>query len=152
MAVKVQARRGRGEDGGNWRRIGVAGLGLVVLAGLFIATWRSKFAEPPAYLFGTPTIEIEAAYCMAAAQASKSLTRGRVTVNMALMLEEQAAFWLKRLRAAGGDLAGNIALGEAALGRDLARGELTDSRHLATAVKQCGFRAVWLGYRFDSVQ
>lgn len=151
MTGKVQARQGMVRETGGWRWIVAAGLGVAVLAALFFANWKSRFAEPPAYLFGTRTPEAEAAYCLAVAGASGTLTRGRVAGGMTMMLNEQAGFWLLRLRAAGGDLAGTIAGGEAALGRDLARGALTDSQHLATAARQCGDRAVWLGYRFRAL-
>lgn len=151
QARPAQARRA--PDGqGRWRWIAGGGLALAVVAGLFYGIWRLAPASAPGYLFGTPDMTAEAGYCLAVARASQAMTRGKVTAGMTGFIDEQATFWLRRLRDRGGGLAGHIAAGEAALGRDLARGVVTDSQHLATATKQCGYRAVELGHRFRAFQ
>lgn len=153
VAQAGPAHSGRVPDGqGRWRWIAATGMVLAVVAGLFYGIWRLAPVPAPGYLFGTPDMTAEAGYCLAVARASQGMTRGKVDAQMTGFIGEQAVFWLRRLRDRGGGLAANIAAGEAALGRDLARGVVTDSQHLATATKQCGYRAVELGHRFRAFQ
>lgn len=54
----------------------VAVLVLAGVGGLFFLTWKSQFAAPPGYMFGTPTVAVEAGYCLAVTQGTRSITRG----------------------------------------------------------------------------
>ena len=47
---------------------GLGVLGLLAVAAMFYGVYRSQFAAPPGYLFGTPTQPVEAGYCLIVAQ------------------------------------------------------------------------------------
>lgn len=117
------------------------GLGLCLCAGLFWLTWKSQFAAPPGYLFNTPTQPIEAGYCLAVARALSGGMGGGY-------IGEAQDFWLKRVLEFSGDVAGNIAKGEAGLGRHLIAHEGPDRTWLIEAMDACSNRAVNYGARF----
>lgn len=117
-------------------------LGAVFLTGLFWLTWKSQFAAPLGYLFDTQTEGVEAGYCLAVARTIAPGGGGGGYVG------EAQDFWLKRLMGFRGDLAGNIAKGEAALGRHLLVGKAPERLWLIDAMDACSNKAINFGARF----
>lgn len=128
-----------------WIIATASAVGAVVVAGLFWIVWKSQFAAPPGYLFGTPTQPIEAGYCLAVAQ---SIYPGGAPSGG--FFAEAADFWVHRLRYYGGDLAGAIAAGQAALSRDLSAAQGQDAAWLNSAMEACANRALNYGAHFKS--
>ncbi|MDF1619482.1 hypothetical protein [Pseudothioclava nitratireducens] len=118
-------------------------VGFVVVGGLFWLTWKSQFAAPPGYLFGTPTQAVESGYCLAVAQ--DVVPGGALSGSY---FDEAAQFWVKRLRSYGGDIGGAVAQGRAHLGRDLSAFTGADLQWLRDAMDGCSTRAVNYGARF----
>ncbi|KEO56100.1 hypothetical protein [Thioclava pacifica] len=117
-------------------------LGAVFLTGLFWLTWKSQFAAPLGYLFDTPSEGVEAGYCLAVARTIAPGGGGGGYVG------EAQDFWLNRLMGFGGDLAGNIAKGEAALGSHLLAKKGPERLWLIDAMDACSNKAINYGARF----
>lgn len=122
-------------------------IGAILVAGLFWMVWKSQFAAPPAYLFNTPTQPVEAGYCLAVAQ---SIYPGGAPTGG--FFAEAADFWVQRLRHYGGDLAGAIAAGQAALSRDLQAAPGPDTEWLNSAMEACARRALNYGAKFRAFE
>jgi len=121
----------------------LGGAGMVLVASLFWMVWRSQFAAPAGYLFGTPTQPVEAGYCLAVAQSvypGGPPTGGYVA--------EAAQFWIERLRGFDGGMAKAIAAGQARLSRDLMASHGAEAQWLASALEACSRRALNYGARF----
>ncbi|WP_143593774.1 hypothetical protein [Thioclava sp. F36-7] len=114
-----------------------------VAGGLFYLAWKSQFAAPPSYLFDTPTQPIEAAYCLAVVRALSGGGSGGY-------IGQAQDFWLKRLLTFSGDVAGNIAKGEDALGHHLIGRPVPDRQWLVDAMDRCSNRAVNYGAHFGA--
>lgn len=119
------------------------GIGAVALAALLFATvWWQGFAAPPGLLFGTPTAEVEAAYCLAVAERISEITGGRGDGRLERHLDEQVDFWRPRAGPRPG-------MGRIALARDSSATDVNEGAHLHLAVQDCAFRAVnFYGHRF----
>ncbi|MEZ5685362.1 MAG: hypothetical protein R3D78_05425 [Paracoccaceae bacterium] len=115
----------------------------VALPALFFLTWKSQFAAPPGYLFGTPTQPIEAGYCLAVAQ---DVSPGGAPPGS--YFEEAARFWVQRLRDYGAPMGDAVAKGRGRLGADLAAFKGPDQAWLREALEACSNRAVNYGARF----
>lgn len=128
-----------------WIIASVSAVGAVAVAGLFWMSWKSQFAAPPGYLFGTPSQPVEAGYCLAVAQ---SIYPGGAPTGG--FFAEAADFWVARLRSYGGDLAKAIASGQAALSRDLTASQGLETAWLNGAMESCSNRALNYGAHFKS--
>ena len=135
------------DDGGHWLwwllGIGVACL----LAVLFFLTWRSQFAAPPGYLFGTPTQAVEAGYCLVVAQ---DVARGANLPGS--YFDEAAQFWVKRLQGYDAPMGAAIAQGRSYLGRDMLASRGPDITWLRAAMDKCSNRALHYGARFRTFE
>jgi hypothetical protein len=119
------------------------GLAAVGLAGLLLLVWWQGFAAPVQYLFGTPSPEDEAGYCLAVAERISEITKGQGDPLLEAHLDEQVALW----RGHVGDRSG---AGRAALGRDTQSPEVNEGAWLHLAVQHCAHRAVaFYGHRFS---
>lgn len=118
---------------------------LVVVAGLFWGVSKSQFAAPPGYLFGTPTLEIEAGYCLNVAQG---IVHGGAPIGS--YFDEAAQFWIKRLRDLQADMAPAIAAGAAKLSADQFAAGPKANVWYQFAMDQCSNRALAYGAHFRS--
>jgi len=114
----------------------------VVVPLLFWLVWKSQFAAAPGYLFGTPTLPVEAGYCLAVTHhiSPMGVPRGSY-------FDQAADFWIQRMIGLKSDMAGAIAAGEARLSRDM-NAAPTRNGWLQYAMDQCSYRAVNYGARF----
>ncbi|MFZ1471179.1 MAG: hypothetical protein WAT09_19695 [Paracoccaceae bacterium] len=110
----------------------LTGLGL---AGLFWLTWAEARARAPVYLYGTPDLQAEAAYCLAVAERIREITHEQAEPQLERHIDEQIAFWRTKAGSALGP-------GRAALGRDTAMPGVNEGAHLHLAVQDCGLRAM----------
>ena len=122
------------------------GFALVLLvSGLFWGVWKTQFAAPSGYLFNTPTLAIEAGYCLSVAQAI--VPSGAPPGSY---FEEAAQFWVKRLRDIEADMGPAIAKGRAKLSVDKQNSGQKSSVWLQYAMDLCSQKAVTYGARFRS--
>lgn len=122
---------------------GLGVLGLLAVAAMFYGVYRSQFAAPPGYLFGTPTQPVEAGYCLIVAQ--DVIPSG---APIGSYVDEAAQFWIKRLRQLGADMGPAIAKARERLGRDLSASGGDSEIWLRNAMELCSNRAVMYGARF----
>ena len=119
------------------------GLGALVM-GLFAAVWWQGFAAPPGLLYGSETVEAEAAYCLAVAERVSEITGGQGDPQLERHLDEQIDFWRPRVGQRPG-------LGRVALAQDTTAPGVNEGAHLHLAVQDCALRAVsFYGHRFPS--
>ncbi|MDV7269346.1 hypothetical protein RYZ20_00350 [Thioclava sp. A2] len=124
-----------------WWLVGIGAAS--ALSVLFFLTWKSQFAAPPGYLFGTPTQAAEAGYCLAVAQ---DVARGGSLPGS--YFDEAAQFWVKRLQGYGVKMGAAISEGRGLLGRDLQATRGPEIAWLREAMDKCSNRAVNYGARF----
>lgn len=124
-----------------WWLVGIGGVCL--LSVLFFLTWKSQFAAPPGYLFGTPTQAAEAGYCLAVAQ---DVARGSSLPGS--YFDEAAQYWVKRLQGYEVRMGTAISQGRSYLGRDLQQVSGAESAWLRDAMDRCSTRAVNYGAHF----
>lgn len=118
---------------------------LVLVAGLFWGVWKTQFAAPSGYLFNTPTLAVEAGYCLSVAQSI--VPSGAPPGSY---FEEAAQFWVKRLRDIDAQMGPAIAQGRAKLAVDKQASGGKASVWLQYAMDLCSGRAVTYGAHFRS--
>lgn len=118
---------------------------VLLVGGLFWAVWKTQFAAPPGYLFETPSLAIEAGYCLNVAQM---IVPGGAPIGS--YFDEAAQFWVKRLRGLNTDMAGAIAQGRTKLARDQMAAGPKANVWFQYAMDQCSNRAVTYGAHFRS--
>lgn len=137
----------RTEDGfSGWLLWGGGAVLAVLVTGLFYLTWKSQFAAPPGYLFGTPSLGAEAGYCLAVAQ---DVSPGGAPSGS--YFDEAAQFWLGRLTGYDAPMGAAIAAGRAKLGADLGAFDGPDRVWLRDALETCSRRALNYGAKFRSL-
>lgn len=122
-----------------------AGVGLVAV--LFVILWKTQFAAPPGYLFGTPTESQEAGYCLAVAQ---DVVQGGAPVGS--YIDEAARFWMQRLRDLGEPMGSSIVSARRLLAEDIMQNGAAPRDWLESAMEMCSNRAVMYGVRFRAFQ
>ena len=127
------------------RFIGFGVLAVAVI-GLFWMVWREGQAAPSGYLYGMPTAEAEASYCLAVAERIREITGERGEPALERHIDEQIVFWRSRAGSA-------FAPGRAALARDTNQPGVNEGAHLHLAVQDCGLRAIaFYGHRFTPLE
>jgi len=122
------------------------GLLAVVVVGLFWMVWREGQASTSGYLFGMPSVEAEASYCLAVAERIREITGERGPRVLERHIDEQIVFWRARTGSA-------FAPGRAALSRDSHLPGVNEGAHLHLAVQDCGLRAIaFYGHRFSPLE
>ncbi|PYF08608.1 hypothetical protein C8J30_11224 [Rhodobacter viridis] len=122
------------------------GFALVVLvAVLFWGVWKTQFAAPPGHLFDTPSLDVEAGYCLSVAQSI--VPSGAPPGSY---FEEAAQFWVKRMRDIKSDMGPAIAQGRAKLAVDKQASGQKASVWLQYAMDLCSRRALNYGAHFRS--
>lgn len=118
---------------------------LLLVAGLFWVVWKSQFAAPSAHLFNTPTLAVEAGYCLNVAQSivSSGAPPGSY-------FEEAAQFWVKRMRDIEAEMGPAIAQGRAKLAADKQSSGQKSSVWLQHAMDLCSQKAITYGAHFRS--
>ncbi|MDF2140101.1 hypothetical protein [Paenirhodobacter sp. CAU 1674] len=116
-----------------------------LLAVLFWATWKSQFAAPPGYLFGTATQAVEAGYCLTVAQV---IVPSGAPVGS--YFDEAAQFWVARLKALTSDMGPAISAGRARFGRDKVAAGAKGDVWAQFAMGECSNRALIYGAHFRS--
>ncbi|PCD77157.1 hypothetical protein [Pseudothioclava arenosa] len=129
-----------------WLLWGGGAVLVALVAGLFFLTWKSQFAAPPGYLFGTPSLGAEAGYCLAVAQ---DVSPGGAPSGS--YFDEAAQFWLGRLKGYDAPMGEEIAAGRAKLGADLGIFDGPDRVWLRDAMEVCSRRALNYGAKFRSL-
>jgi hypothetical protein len=119
-------------------------LALLLLV-LFWQTWKSQFAAPPGYLFGTASQEIEAGYCLTVAQV---IVPSGAPIGS--YFDEAAQFWVKRLKDLTPDMGPAITAGRAKFGRDKVAAGAKSEFWVQFAMDACSNRALTYGAHFRS--
>ena len=118
----------------------------IAVIGLFWMVWREGQAATSGYLYGMPTVEAEASYCLAVAERIREITRERGERALERHIDEQIVFWRSRAASA-------FAPGRAALSRDSHQPGVNEGAHLHLAVQDCGHRAIaFYGHRFTPLE
>ncbi len=118
---------------------------LAMVGLLFWGVWKTQFAAPPGYLFGTRTQAIEAGYCLSVAQLIVP-----AGAPIGSYFDEAAQFWVGRLRGLKADMGPAIAAGRAKLSTDKAASGPKANVYLQYAMDQCSNRALTYGAHFRS--
>ncbi|WP_444454808.1 hypothetical protein ACTTAI_05530 [Rhodobacter capsulatus] len=118
---------------------------LVLVTGLFWGVWKTQFAAPPGHLFDTPSLGVEAGYCLSVAQSI--VPSGAPPGSY---FEEAAQFWVKRLRDIKAEMGPSIAAGRSKLAVDKQSSGQKSSVWLQYAMDLCSRRAVNYGAHFRS--
>lgn len=117
------------------------------IAGAFWFVWKSQFAAPSGFLFGSPTQEIEAGYCLGVAQ--QVVPGGSPTGGF---VSETTDFWIKRLRSYTRDMGPPIAAAQARIARDLQASLGGEREWLEEAMITCTKRAQTYGAKFQTLK
>lgn len=150
MPAKAQAAKPRPNPEEELSPLTVWGGGLMLVAlvgGLFWGVWKTQFAAPPGYLFGTPTLAIEAGYCLSVAQM---IVPSGAPIGS--YFDEAAQFWVKRLRDLDADMGKAIEAGRARMSIDKRAAGEKSNVYLQYAMDQCSNRVVTYGGRFRSFE
>lgn len=118
---------------------------LLLVSGLFWGVWKTQFAAPPGHLFDTPTLEVEAGYCLSVAQSI--VPSGAPPGSY---FDEAAQFWVKRLKDIKADMGPAIAAGRAQLSGDKRAAGAKSAAWMQYAMDLCSRRAVNYGAHFRS--
>ncbi|OCX59998.1 hypothetical protein BFP70_18035 [Thioclava sp. SK-1] len=129
----------------NWVVWGLGPGAIVTVIGLFYLVWNNQFAAPAAYLFNTPTQEVEAGYCLAAFQQVQTGVSGAGN-----FISEGQQFWIKRLGSFDSDFSKSAVSGRAALGRDLQKIQGREREWIREVVVQCGDKSLNYGAKYSS--
>jgi hypothetical protein len=118
---------------------------IVAVTGLFWGVWKTQFAAPAGHLFDTPTLAVEAGYCLSVAQMI--VPTGAPSGSY---FDEAAQFWVQRLRDIKADMGPAIAKGRARMAADKRAAGPKADVWLQYAMDQCSGRAVTYGAHFRS--
>jgi hypothetical protein len=118
---------------------------LLVVGGLFWGVWKTQFTAPAKHLFDTPSLAVEAGYCLSVAQMI--VPSG---APIASYFDESAQIWLKRLKDLKADMGPSIAKGRAKLSADKQAAGQKSNVWMQYAMDQCSHRAVTFGAHFRS--